>query len=182
MSEHPERPAFDPGAGQPPAPWSERGLPVGEMPTRHEPTQVLDTQPVPPPPGPAAPAIPPPVYPPPGPYLSPPSGATYGPGYAAAPPSAAPMPSAFPQPLQPGPPAPVASAAPVASGAPAPQPRRIGPRQVVQTSRHGRSPLRSGQARVTRTAHFLKSISFEIGQVASSVTLLMNTDSSNQGT
>ena len=38
------------------------------------------------------------------------------------------------------------------------------------------------QALYTLTAHFLKSCSLDMGQVASSVTLLINTDSSKKGT
>src|SRR5690606_35909864 len=38
------------------------------------------------------------------------------------------------------------------------------------------------QARTTLTAHFLKSVSLEIGQVASSVSLLTSFDSSKKGT
>ena len=43
-------------------------------------------------------------------------------------------------------------------------------------------PSVEGPAFVTCTAHFLKSVCFEIGHIASSVTVLMNTCSSNHGT
>ena len=46
---------------------------------------------------------------------------------------------------------------------------------------HGFASAR-GSARLTFTAHFLKSSCLEMGQVASSVTLLMKTPSSNHGT
>ena len=49
---------------------------------------------------------------------------------------------------------------------------------------HGFDPVRGGpadQARRTRHAHFLKSVSLEIGQVASRVSLLTSWPASNQG-
>ena len=71
MSEHPDRPAVDPGAGEPPAPWASSGSPVGAPDTQGEPTQVLDSVPT----APLSQSFPPP-----------PSGGVFGPPYAAPPP------------------------------------------------------------------------------------------------
>lgn len=71
MSEHPDRPAVDPGAGEPPAPWASSGSPVGAPDTQGELTQVLDSVPT----APLSQSFPPP-----------PSGGVFGPPYAAPPP------------------------------------------------------------------------------------------------
>ena len=100
MSEHPDRPAFDPGAGPAPATWpgtasdAQRRMPTAALPT----TAADFPAPTPPPPGypPAAASTPPSAYPP-------PSGGIFAPTYAVPTYAPAVVPNTPPPGTRPGP-------------------------------------------------------------------------------